>query len=475
MDYIDEMYRQMLAAQGRMPASGPDMTPYSQQNVTPGWLNPQKQEKTIIEARPPEPIEYPTGYKVQVPQSEIIRENVNEALKSQMAEKQALAGNVKDIYGEREGYKKDLSSALERMRGLSESSYEAPEVDAQIKMYQQKMMEPKESVAPRDTMAELILTLGPALGGLVGGESGALAAPAAGKASRDIYEYQRKEEIDRVKNLKDSTEKKLKTLIDLKKSGQESFDKSAERGLGRIKAELEATKSLATMSNDDLKRTEDNLLKLNESIAKETGSKAVDIAKMEMEKGREAEKTKRANIIASGQGLKEATVLRKEFNAEPIIKNFKDIEQSYQKMVEISKKPSAAGDISMIFSYMRMLDPTSTVREGEFATAQQAGGIPDRIVNTYNKLVNGERLSPDQRRDFINQAENIYKSQQSLASRIESDYIKMAPSYGANPSLVVPRKSEQIKKVFDKDVLDYAKKYKITPEQALSIKEKRAK
>ena len=38
--------------------------------------------------------------------------------------------------------------------------------------------------------------------------------------------------------------------------------------------------------------------------------------------------------------------------------------------------PDAAGDMALIFSYMKMLDPNSTVREGEYATAQDAGSIP---------------------------------------------------------------------------------------------------
>lgn len=278
MDYIDDLYRKMLASQGRYPASAQSEVPV------------QKEPINYIQSEAPGAIEYPAGYKVQVPQSEIIRENVNEALKSQMQEKQALAANAKDIFSEREGYKKDMSDALERMKALSDSSYQSPELDAQIKMYQQKMSEPREEVPPRDAISELILNLGPALGAKFMGEAGALSAPGAMKGARDIYENQRKEEVDRVKNLKDNTEKKLKALIDLKKSGQESFDKSAERGLGRIKAELEATRSMATMSNDDLKRTEDNLLKINESISKETGSKAVEIAKMEREKQSEKEK-----------------------------------------------------------------------------------------------------------------------------------------------------------------------------------------
>jgi hypothetical protein len=36
---------------------------------------------------------------------------------------------------------------------------------------------------------------------------------------------------------------------------------------------------------------------------------------------------------------------------------------------------------------MKMLDPTSVVREGEFATAQNAASIPIKIVNMYNKAL----------------------------------------------------------------------------------------
>lgn len=472
MNYIDELYRQMIASQGRLPSSVND--PNAVLNPL-GASMPQKQKEIVIESNPVMPIEYPEGYKVQVPQSEIIRENRNEAILPLMQEAKSMGQNVEALTRQTDADRNALRQAVQKMRDIDFKEYQNPEIDTLIKAQQEKMLTQGADIPERDMATELILNLGPALGGMFLGEAGALAAPAAFKQSREIYEGQRKEQIERVKLLKENSEKKLKALIDAKKSGQEAFDKTQERELKKAQYELEGGKALAQQSAQELDRTEQRLLTLNTEIARQRGQGATDIGKMELEKEKEAGKTKRANIIATGQALKEATTLRKEFNSDPIVKNFKDIEQSYKKMIEISKKPSAAGDISMIFSYMRMLDPTSTIREGEFATAQQAAGIPDRIVNTYNKLISGERLSPDQRKDFLNQAENIYKSQQALVSRIESDYIKMAPSYGANPNLVVPRKSEQIKKTFDKDVLDYAAKYKITPEQALAIKEKRAK
>jgi hypothetical protein len=74
---------------------------------------------------------------------------------------------------------------------------------------------------------------------------------------------------------------------------------------------------------------------------------------------------------------------------------------------------NGVGDISLIYQYMKMLDPDTGVREGEYANASQTGGIPDRIVNTYNKMVSGERLSDKQRADFVNEAGRLLQVRHS--------------------------------------------------------------
>lgn len=71
---------------------------------------------------------------------------------------------------------------------------------------------------------------------------------------------------------------------------------------------------------------------------------------------------------------------------------------------------SAAGDLSLIFSYMKMLDPASVVREAEFANAQNAAGVPERIRNMYNKALTGERLGENQRTEFKVQAAGLMKA-----------------------------------------------------------------
>jgi len=128
--------------------------------------------------------------------------------------------------------------------------------------------------------------------------------------------------------------------------------------------------------------------------------------------------------------------VRKEFfgQAKPYI----EISQAYRKIEEATKVPSAAGDVSLIFAFMKILDPGSVVREGEFATAQNAGGIPDRIRAQYNAAVDGQRLAPAQREDFLNQAKNLARSQQQMfENQLLPFYSNIAEQRGYDVNKVV--------------------------------------
>lgn len=104
--------------------------------------------------------------------------------------------------------------------------------------------------------------------------------------------------------------------------------------------------------------------------------------------------------------------VRKEFLAQA--KPYIEISQAYRKIEEATKVPSAAGDVSLVFAFMKILDPGSVVREGEFATAQNAAGVPDRIRAQYNQAMSGQKLAPAQREDFLNQAKNLARSQKQM-------------------------------------------------------------
>lgn len=155
-----------------------------------------------------------------------------------------------------------------------------------------------------------------------------------------------------------------------------------------------------------------------------------------------------ARVVGGEQGRQEAgpdfereTRLRTEFRnatAEP-----RDIVNAYNRVEGASRNPSAAGDLSMIFAYMKMLDPGSVVREGEFANAQNATGVPGQVVNLYNRALSGERLAPEQRADFLRQAATLRDDAQRRIDDASAYYADLAASYGSAPERITGRPRAQ--------------------------------
>ena len=120
--------------------------------------------------------------------------------------------------------------------------------------------------------------------------------------------------------------------------------------------------------------------------------------------------------------------MRKEYNDQT--KTYQDVKAAYGR-VKVSED-SAVGDLSLIFGYMKMLDPASVVREGEFATAQNAAGVPERITNIYNRVLSGERLNAGQRKSFQGQAEKLYNSAAEQEKTVRQGLSRIAKGYGLN-------------------------------------------
>ena len=142
---------------------------------------------------------------------------------------------------------------------------------------------------------------------------------------------------------------------------------------------------------------------------------------------------------AKPDGFDTETKLRGEFSKQ--LGTFADVHDGYGRLIAATKQRqenpgsvSPASDISLVFGYMKMLDPGSVVREGEYATAKNAAGVPERVLNAYNKALTGEFLSDAQRRDFLSQASELYGTARKTAEGVAERYRKLATSYGADPS-----------------------------------------
>lgn len=122
--------------------------------------------------------------------------------------------------------------------------------------------------------------------------------------------------------------------------------------------------------------------------------------------------------------------------------DFTDIANSWDRITASANDPSAAGDLALIFNYMKMLDPGSTVREGEFANAENSAGVPTRIRATFNKLQNGERLVEEQRNDFFGQAQNIFTASKGRADNITEELVRIGAEQGVPRSLIVVNRGD---------------------------------
>jgi len=150
----------------------------------------------------------------------------------------------------------------------------------------------------------------------------------------------------------------------------------------------------------------------------------------------------------------QANALRDEFTAQS--EGFEEREDKFAQIKRFSEDPSAAGDIAMIFAYMKLLDPNSVVREGEYATAAAAGPLIDtRTRGLYNQLIRGERLLPSQRADFMRRASDLYATALEGQSKRINRYTELSSNYGLDFNKdvlpgVAPMFSQE-----DLDAIDY--------------------
>lgn len=99
---------------------------------------------------------------------------------------------------------------------------------------------------------------------------------------------------------------------------------------------------------------------------------------------------------------------------------------AYGRVVASAKEASAAGDLAMVFNFMKVLDPGSTVREGEFANAAKAAGLGERFIAAANKIDSGQILSEKQRADFLDRAGKLFNTAEVQHNKLRTTYSTLA-------------------------------------------------
>jgi len=140
----------------------------------------------------------------------------------------------------------------------------------------------------------------------------------------------------------------------------------------------------------------------------------------------------------------------KKFNSELALnKEYTTRTKSYDESLRLADviKASAgagtgAGDLALINTFMKMLDPGSVVRESEFAQAQDTAGLLGKLTATATRVANGQILTPDQRKEFETLAGKYMQAATEHEKRVRAGLDFMVQSYGLNADNVFGLKAE---------------------------------
>jgi hypothetical protein len=109
------------------------------------------------------------------------------------------------------------------------------------------------------------------------------------------------------------------------------------------------------------------------------------------------------------------------------------------------QKRTASHDMKMVYQIMKMYDPNSSVKEGEYAMAEQARGVPDTVRNTYNSLFTGNRLTDTQVANFKKTALETMAGQMKSQDLVDQRYRSLADKQGYDSTLVISPEFDKIR------------------------------
>lgn len=119
------------------------------------------------------------------------------------------------------------------------------------------------------------------------------------------------------------------------------------------------------------------------------------------------------------------------------IAGFIDVRDGYERVSTGAELDNSVGDLSLIFGYMKMLDPGSVVRETEFSNAEEAIGFAQRALNLPKKFLSGDRLTTSGRQYFENAAKKLYGVKEKSYERAYDYYSNRAKRSNVDPELVL--------------------------------------
>jgi hypothetical protein len=147
-----------------------------------------------------------------------------------------------------------------------------------------------------------------------------------------------------------------------------------------------------------------------------------------------------------GSDLEAVQKLRKEFSQSPEFTDWMTVKSGYDNMRSVMDNIAnmKEGDEAMgpaqqrlIYSWFKMLDPNTGVKEGEVSTAQEAGGKVAPYLNLWNRMVRGEIIDQNTMNSFLQEGFSLYKVATDKAQPMIKQLTDEATRLNIDPERVI--------------------------------------
>jgi hypothetical protein len=150
-----------------------------------------------------------------------------------------------------------------------------------------------------------------------------------------------------------------------------------------------------------------------------------------------------AIVMGNAKTPKMEMDMRKEFTSLPEVKSHVEISSQIQRLEKAMAENARGGskvavDQALITILNKMLDPSSVVRESEYARTPGDLAFLNRMRGKLEKLkTGGAGLTDEDRTAIANMARNFSDVSQAMYGEQEAYYTDLASRYGYNPENVV--------------------------------------
>ncbi len=156
------------------------------------------------------------------------------------------------------------------------------------------------------------------------------------------------------------------------------------------------------------------------------------------------------SIAATGAGVKATEArtkdtddLRKEFATLPEVKDYKALIPAQRSAADAIKRDTAQADINLIYATSKSFDPTSVVREGEYATVNSSQAPAERLSGMLSFLQGGGKLTAQTRNALMAEINSRAEAGKTSYDAARTSYKRISEKRGMSEADVFADLPEQ--------------------------------